>query len=1352
MSDTQKFQTVFANLKMAESGNQHTDQYGNLIRSKAGAEGITQLMPATASNPGFGVEPAKDKSQAEYERVGRELLQAFVKRYDGDYEKALAAYNAGPGNVDKAIKRAEEEGGNWKDYLPKPEETLPYIEKILGGSETKPEVIEGSVEGAKGVEEDMPPPFGPIRTNIKWQSLKEDPSWLDASELIYRFYYGKPFEGTDEELAEWGLQFMADMDWSLVTLGKVSNKLGDLTDLETKMALSYMMDTFDNVDLSAGGVWRGVKAFATDPFNFVGLGTFGIGTVGKAVAQQGAKLTFRQALKQSLGRSGVIAGIDGMLFTGIETRTRQNIDVELGRREDFDNLELAGKTLLGGAVAGTVGTAIDMAASKIARMVASRRRVSQSAADGVDVNLGASASGKGSTGSAKAGGEVVEVPKETPVPKKLKGRRPEDDVIVGPDTHTKQTLKDGGFDLPDLKTGLRATPQNLKEALDLARNLARQIADMDIHDVGGVVEALRRSEMTMEEHRQLALSVQMATDRLKVERAYLMDALMNPQKDDRKLLGRGSIRDLQARLHEIEQIIMPIEMMDEAFSSMYGSALQQRRQGLTDLRGISPETIRQQYPDLTKEQADKLYIDTVLRVGREKQARDIRNSYAQDIQAAHERGDWDTVVRLLADRERAIDDLFADLTGSISGLEKYARVTKATLSDKANELAISNVFSTLTLAVNLVPSAIKMVVQPFIHAITTNPLERATRIEMAGNYAAMLSGMRGAIEAAKVAFRYEQALLTRDNQRFLESGLALEGRWAGVVRTIPRLMNATDEFLSRLAYEGYVGGRAAAEAYVEGISRGMTTRRATRFAKHMAEKAIKNAYKQHDIDAQLVPIVNKAVNRGLKGKELDEWVIKEARKNLKHIKFGTDKEALDYVRDVLYKRRPSGQGLASQAVRWMEDGLNRMPALKWATGQLFFRTPIRVMEEGLRLTPGVQFFMPHFLSDLAGKNGLRRQAKAQGEALLSLAFGAAVVLAYAKGDIQGAGVYDYRQRRLRQDSDLADPYTIRMEDGSTWSYRIFDPIATPMKIMVTALEYHDHLRIREAQGEFIDKPAYDKAAAMMSSALMPIVLAISDANLFAGVTTTVKLAGGFENLEGEHNAFIKYLGERLKWVVPNTAHKLYRTYDPEMRDPLTFSQVVQTQLGPIGAVIEEASGVKTSKAYDVLGNVRTITDTGALWNIFSTASIEERQKGRSEEELQILREMDRLARVTGATFSHGYKHPMTGDLDLRTVMTKDGSKTLYDRWMEIYRELDPVTALGPVVNAPLPDGTFETKAAKVETIQRILKDYRDIAFKRLMTEEEGLTERFIQHTIRESQAKGGLWDYGRKENPPQFLK
>ena len=927
----------------------------------------------------------------------------------------------------------------------------------------------------------------------------------------------------------------------------------------------------------------------------------------------------------------------------------------------------------------------------------------------------------------------------------MKGRRPEDDWMTGPVGLDKEDLKAAGFKLDDIKTGLRATPQNLKESMELARGLARQLTRLEATEVEAVVEALRRTEMTMEEHRQLALSVQMATDQLKVERAYLISRLMDGNID------KGEAKKLQARLREVEDIIVPMEMMDEAMSSLYGSALRQRQQGLTDLRGVSVETIKQQYPDLTDEQARKLYADTVARVLREKKAREVRNQYNPQIERLVAAGDWEGAVRLIGERERVIDELFADLPGGASGLERLGSIRNPTLSEKLNEIFIANVFSPTTLAINLVPSAIKVVIQPMLRVITTNPLERATWIEMAGTYSAMASAMRGALQAAKVAFKYEQALLTRDQARLMEGDLANKGRFAGAFRFIPRLLNATDEFISHVAYNGYVGGKAGAEAYVDAISKGMSKQEATKLAKKAAKEALEKAYKQYDLDVRLKPIVNKGINLGFTGKELDDWVLKEAKENLKYIKHGADKEALDYVRDVLYKRSFSGETWYSKGAQWIERGLYQMPALKWLTGQLFFRTPLRVFEEGLRQTPGVQFFMPHFLDDLIGKNGARRQAKAQGEALLSLALGAAVIMAYAQGKITGAGKYDYRQRRLRQDSDLAAPYTIQFDDGSTWTYRMFDPIATPMKIMVTALEYMDNLQIREAQGEFIDASLYEKAWATFVSGLMPVILAISDANLLSGFTTTVKILGDLENAEGEHHKLIKYIGERLRWMVPNTAHKLYRMNDTEMRDPVLVSQVIQTQLGPIGALIEQASNIKTSRAYDILGYPRTITDVGALWNIFSTASVEERQKGRPEEALKVLREMDRLARVTGAVFNHGYKHPMTGDLDLRTVMTKDGSKTLYDRWMEIYRELDPVAALLPVAEAPLPDGTFEHKAQKVEIMQRIIREYRDIAFKKLMTEEQLLEQEFVKRTIREAQAKGGMWDYGRKENAPQLL-
>lgn len=124
-----KFDEVFEKLIQAESRGRHTDDKGNLTTSPVGAQGITQLMPATAKKPGYGIEPVKDTSEAEYKRVGKEYLQALVGEFGGDYEKAVAAYNAGAKNVKRAVEKG---GDNWKEHLPKKSETLPYLQRVLG--------------------------------------------------------------------------------------------------------------------------------------------------------------------------------------------------------------------------------------------------------------------------------------------------------------------------------------------------------------------------------------------------------------------------------------------------------------------------------------------------------------------------------------------------------------------------------------------------------------------------------------------------------------------------------------------------------------------------------------------------------------------------------------------------------------------------------------------------------------------------------------------------------------------------------------------------------------------------------------------------------------------------------------------------------------------------------------------------------------------------------------------------------------------------------------------------------------------------------------------------------------------
>lgn len=94
------------------------------VVSSAGAKGLMQLMDGTAS--GLGVSDPFDPAQNI--DGGVRYLSYQLKRYDGEEKMALAAYNAGPGRVNKLGVSNDEELMQKLSLLPK--ETQAYITKI----------------------------------------------------------------------------------------------------------------------------------------------------------------------------------------------------------------------------------------------------------------------------------------------------------------------------------------------------------------------------------------------------------------------------------------------------------------------------------------------------------------------------------------------------------------------------------------------------------------------------------------------------------------------------------------------------------------------------------------------------------------------------------------------------------------------------------------------------------------------------------------------------------------------------------------------------------------------------------------------------------------------------------------------------------------------------------------------------------------------------------------------------------------------------------------------------------------------------------------------------------------------
>jgi hypothetical protein len=100
--------------------------------SPKGASGLLQIMPGTyrdmrRKHPDLGPD-IFDK--IDNPKAAGYYLSELYGTFNGDWRKAIAAYNAGPHRVQRAIEKSSWTHKDWLQYLP--EETISYVGKVFG--------------------------------------------------------------------------------------------------------------------------------------------------------------------------------------------------------------------------------------------------------------------------------------------------------------------------------------------------------------------------------------------------------------------------------------------------------------------------------------------------------------------------------------------------------------------------------------------------------------------------------------------------------------------------------------------------------------------------------------------------------------------------------------------------------------------------------------------------------------------------------------------------------------------------------------------------------------------------------------------------------------------------------------------------------------------------------------------------------------------------------------------------------------------------------------------------------------------------------------------------------------------
>ena len=1228
--------------------------------------------------------------------------------------------------------------------------------------------------------------FGTVIENVDHKTLYKNKDWLEASLKLYEANHGKLPTEQDlsdrdgetyaQKIADYGLKEMAGFNFNIGDQAIDTYTITQKADQRTKEAFVYLMDQYDNVDSSWHTAGQAGWEMATDFTNWLGLGSLGIGAVAGQAAKFAGKKAVKEALlnntkkkvqdatvKESLKRSGAIAGVEGALHGVAYDSMQQNVRLDAGAQEEYNT----GQTLLSagiGAAGGVVlGTGIDYAGARLGSKLAKKGFEKRWKAfnDDIDARV------KDAEARKKADEPVTTKDTvETTEPKV--DAEPQRSTIENPEGKPK--LKEGissnsGFILVE---GANKELQTVKLDTEL---LADAIETEGVSALERLMRELETRELTQAGWETVKENANVLTGRFLDEEAMILKGLQEP---DLPPAARQSLLDA---LQRNDANLNLATAATENVNSYSGRALELAKRS------------KRVKPLLGGDESDE-----VLRLAKKRtlqaERNHIENQYNQKIQKHLDENTSEGTNKAIELTRQKHDELTAIDVQTQDVLTNYDKFNKQV--EKYVELSISGVFSPATVVINTVWPTIKTYTYPMLDQIIANPMSLEKWRRTMRVYSHMFAATAAARKSFVSAWELEQTTLTADFNRMYDGGIKVKGRVAAGARTFPRLLGATDAYVQEVAAAGYLAGDAIDGLVTEGIEQGLRGKKLKKFIDNNIESRIRDGY-NYDLDAaKLKPIYEKGRD-GLKleGEELDKYVLKQVKRmgkdglktlgNKKEVatlhaeadrlfKLGTEaskKEAatlrkradrldktadasLEYVQTLLYKKefqkgKTGIAGWAEGRAKWLEDVHRSHPIAK-LFGNLFFRTPAWVFQESLRLTPLINTLMPQFRNDLGGANGIRRQARAQTEMAMGMTLMMYVTTKWAQGEITGSTNKDFTMIGEQEVSGLGGLQIQLGDEGKVFDYRRYEPLRIPMTIWVNALDGYMAKRDSQNRQEMEDTLTVEMKH-HLGVAMATLLSAFKDSGLFTGIVDTfkagAKTTGALssddpDSRENAYNIMGDLAMKKLLMPVPSTIKKTQTVLGGgEMIAPVNAQQRALATLVPQAASIP--------RKYDIFGNVRKIDQPLSAFNPFYFTTPEQRKAGRSDKEMFVHDWINELEQQGFGNFTRSkFNSSNFPENDLREVMTTyDGIEmSVYDAMMvELNKNKKPlVEKLYRLAQSPLSLGSPFDPRFNGEPVKKARSEIRNAkteALERVIGNDKTLRDRIQYDKMRQKKAQRG---------------